>query len=120
MGRRKIKEVLKYSNNNSQVRFAQRILRRLICYTDLAKARSFVEDIYIVWITERSSDLVEYQVQAIEEKINKFDYAEADLIALNADKDEYILYNIQLVENQNENKEDIVSKSTVARLWECY
>ena len=43
-------------------------------------------------------DSVEYHVQAIEEKINTFDYAEIDLIALNADKDEHILYNIQLAE----------------------
>ena len=119
MGRWKIKEILKNIKNNSQIYFAQRILGRLICYTDWAKVRRFVKYIYIVLITERSSDLVEYRVQAIEEKINKFDYAEADLITLNADKDEHILYNIQLAENENEKEEDIVSKSTVARLWEC-
>ena len=88
----------------------------LICYTDLKEARRFVKDFYIVLITERSSDLIEYHVQAIEEKIDKFDYAEADLIELNADKDEHILYNIQLAEHENENEEDIVSKSAVVRL----
>ena len=79
-----------------------------------------MKDIYIVLITERSSDLVEYHIQAIEEKINKFDYGEADLITLNADKDVHILYNIQLADNENENEEDVVRKSTVVRLWECY
>ena len=44
-------------------------------------------------------------------------YAEADLIVLNADEDEHILYNGQL---ENGNEEDIVSKSTVVSLWECY
>ena len=57
-------------------------------HTDLEEARSFVEDIYIVLTTERSSDLVEYDVEAIEEKINIFDYAEADLVALKFDEDE--------------------------------
>ena len=70
--------------------------------------------------TERGSHLAERHVQAVEEKINKFDYVEADSIALNADKDEHILYNIQLAENENEKEEDILSKSTVVRLWECY
>ena len=79
-----------------------------------------MKDIYIVLTTEKSSGLVEYDVQAIEEEINKFDYAEADLIALNADKDEHILYNIKLAENEDENEEDIVSQYTVVRLWECY
>ena len=94
MGRRKIKEILKNNKSNSQIHFAWRILRRFICYTDLKEARRFVKDFYIFLITERSSDLIEYHVQAIEEKINKSDYAEADLIALNADKDEHILYTI--------------------------
>lgn len=67
--------------------------------------------------TERSSNLVDYHVQAIEKKFNNFDYAEADLIVLNADDDEHILYNGQL---ENGNEEDIVSKSTVVSLWECY
>ena len=35
MGRRKIKEILKNSKNNSQIHFVPRILGRLICYTDL-------------------------------------------------------------------------------------
>ena len=120
MSRRKIKEILKNNKNNSQIHFAWRILGRLICYTDLKEARRFVKDFYIVLITERSFDLIEYHVQAIEEKINKFDYTEADLIALNADKDEHILYNIQLAEHENENEEDIASKSAVVRLWECF
>ena len=120
MGRWKIKEILNNNENNSQIHFVQQIRGRLICNTDLTKARRFVKDIYIVLITERSSRLVEYHVQAIEEKINKSDYAEADLIALNADKDEHILYNIQLAEHENENEEDIVSKSAVVRLWECF
>ena len=111
IGRRKIKEILKNNKSNSQIHFVQRILGRLIWYTDLAKARCFVKYIYIVLTTERSSKLVEYHVQAIEEKINKFDYAEVDLIPLNADKDEHILYNIQLAENENENEEDIVQFS---------
>ena len=119
MGRQKIKEVLKNNKNNSQIHFVQRILRRLIWYTDLAKARRFVKDIFIVLTTERSSKLVEYHVQAIEEKINRFDYAEVDLIPFNS-KDEHILYNIQLAENENENEEDIVNKSAVVRLWECF
>ena len=38
-------------------------------------------------------------VQTIEEKINNFDYDEADLIALNADEDDHIFFNGQLVEN---------------------
>ena len=120
MGRRKIKEILKNNKNNSQIQFVQRILGRLICYTDLAKARRFVKYIYIVLITERISDLVEYHIQAIEEKINRFDYGEADLITLNADKDVHILCNIQLADNENENEEDIFRKSTVVRLWESY
>ena len=114
MGRRKIKEVLKHSTNNSQIHFVQRILGRLICYTDLEKARSFVEDIYIVLTTERSSDLVEYDVEAIEEKINIFDYAEADLVALKVDEDEHILYNGQVAENENYDEENIVNKSTLS------
>ena len=118
--RRKIKKILKNNKNNSQIHFVQRILKRLICYTNLVKARRFVKDIYIVLITEISSNLAEYHVQAIEEKINKFDYAEADFIALNADKDEHIICNIQMAENKDENEEDIISKSTVVRLWECY
>ena len=116
MGRRKIKEILKHSTNNSQIHFVQRILGRLICYTDLEKARSFVEDIYIVLTTERSSDLVEYDVEAIEEKINIFDYAEADLVALKVDEDEHILYNGQVAENENYDEENILNKSTVVSL----
>ena len=116
MGRRKIKEVLKHSTNNSQIHFVRRILGRLICYTDLEEARSFVEDIYIVLTTERSSDLVENDVEAIEEKINIFDYAEADLVALKVDEDEHILYNGQLAENENYDEENIVNKSTVVSL----
>ena len=38
-------------------------------------------------------------VQTIEEKINNFDYDEADLIALNVDEDDHIFFNGQLVEN---------------------
>ena len=79
-----------------------------------------MKDIYIALITERSSDLVEYSVEAIDEKINKFVYAAAYLLALNADKDEHIPYYIQLAENEDENEEDIVSKTTIFRLWECY
>ena len=79
--------------------------------------RSFAKDIYIFLTTERSSNLVDYHVQAIEKKFNNFDYAEADLIVLNADDDEHIQYNGQL---ENGNEEDIVSKSTVVSLWECY
>ena len=120
MGRRKIKKILKNNKNNSQTDFAWRILGVLICYNDLKEARRFVKDFYIVLITERRSDLIEYHVQAIEEKIDKSDYAEADLIALNADKDEHKLYNSQLAEHENENEEDMVSKSAVVRLWECF
>ena len=78
MGRRKIKEILKSSKKNSQIPFVQRILGRLICYTDLEEARRHVKDICMVLTIERSSDLVEYHVEALEEKINNFDYAEAD------------------------------------------
>ena len=92
MGRRKIKEILKSNKNNSQIHFAQRILARIICYTDLEEARRFAKD--NVLTSEKSFDLAEYHVQTIEEKINNFDYAETDLIALNADKDEHILYNV--------------------------
>ena len=70
-------------------------------HTDLEEARSFVEDIYIVLTTERSSDLVEYHVEAIKEKINIFDYDELDFVALKVDEDEHILYNGQLAENEN-------------------
>ena len=56
----------------------------------------------------------------IDEKSNKFYYVEADLMALNADKDEHILYNVQLLENEDKNGEDIVCKATVLRLWEGY
>ena len=35
----------KHSKNNSQIHFVQRILVRLLCYTDLKKARRFVKDI---------------------------------------------------------------------------
>ena len=79
-----------------------------------------MKDIYIALTTEKSFDLVKYHVQAIEEKINKFNYAKADLIAINADKDEHILYNIQLAENEDENEEVIVRKSTVVLPWECH
>ena len=78
MGRRKIKEILKSSKNNSQIHFVQRILGRLICYTNLEETRRYVKDICMVLTIERSSDLVEYHVEALEEKINNFDYAEAD------------------------------------------
>ena len=115
MGRRKIKEILKSSKSNSQ-----QILGRLICYTDLEEVKRFLKNIYIVLTTERSSNLVEYYVQTIEEKINNFDYAEADLIALNADEDEKILYNGQPAENEIEDEEDFVNKSTVLNLWEYY
>ena len=37
-----------------------------------------------------------HHVQTVEEKINKFDYAEADSIALNVDEDDHILYNGKL------------------------
>ena len=33
-----------------------------------------------------------YHIQTIEEKVNNFDYAETDLIALNAEEDDHILY----------------------------
>ena len=72
----------------------------------------------MVLTIERSSDLVEYHVEALEEKINNFDYAEADQIALNGEEDENIPYNGQPAENANE--EDIVNESTVVSLWECY
>ena len=57
------------------------------------EARPFVKDIYIVLTTERRSDLVEYHVhlQAIWEKFKNFDYAEADLMAINADEDDHLL-----------------------------
>ena len=74
MGRRKIKEILKNNKNNSQIHFVQRILERLICYTDFEEAKRFVKDIYIVLITERSSDFVGYHLQAIEEKSNNFNF----------------------------------------------
>ena len=38
-----------------------------------------------------------HHVQTVEEKINKFDYAETDSIALNADEDD--IYNGQLAGN---------------------
>ena len=53
-GRRKINKILNFT--------VQRILGRLICYTDFEEARPFVKDIYIVLTTERRSDLVEYHV----------------------------------------------------------
>ena len=117
---RTFKEILKSSKNNSQIHFVQRILRRLRCYTDLEEIRRFVKGIYTVLTTERSSDLVEYHVEAIEKKINNFDYAEADLIALSADEDENILYDGQPAENEIEDEEDIVNKSRVVSFWECY
>ena len=120
MGRREIKEISKNNKNNSQVHFFQWILGRLICYTDLKEARLFLKNIYIVLTTERSSDLVEYHVHATEEKINDFDYAGADLIALNGEEVEHMLYNGQLAENEDENEVDIFSKTTVINLWECY
>ena len=79
----------------------------------MGKAKRFVKDVFIVLTTEGSSDLVEDHVQATEEKVDTFDYVEEDLIAINAEKDEHLLYNIQLVENEDENEEDIFSKSTV-------
>ena len=66
---------MKNSKKNSEIHFVQRILGRLICYTDLEEDRRFVKDIYIVLTTERSSDLVEYHVEAIEEEISNFDYS---------------------------------------------
>ena len=53
-------------------------------------------------------------------KINNFDYAEADLIALNAGKDDHLLYNGQLTKNEDEDKKYIISKLTVVSLWESY
>ena len=53
-GRRKINKILNFT--------VQRILGRLICYTDFEETRPFVKDIYIVLTTERRSDLVEYHV----------------------------------------------------------
>ena len=44
MGRRNIKEILKSNKKNSQIHFSQRILVRLICYTDLEEARRFVKE----------------------------------------------------------------------------
>ena len=79
----------------------------------MGKAKRFVKDVFIVLTTEGSSDLVEDHVQATEEKVDTFDYVEEDLIAINAEKDEHLLYNIQLVENEDGNEEDIISKSTV-------
>ena len=61
-----------------------------------------------------------YHVQTIEEKVNNSDYAEPDLIALNTDKDDHILYNGQLAENEDKDKEYIIRKSTVVSLWESY
>ena len=62
MGRRKIKEILKNTKNNSYIYFVQRIFGRLICYIGEEEARRFVKDIYIVLTTKRSSDLVVYHV----------------------------------------------------------
>ena len=69
MGRWKIMEILKSSKNNSQIHFARRILGRFICYIGVEDVRHFVKDIYIVFVTERSSELVEYHVETIKEKI---------------------------------------------------
>ena len=61
----------------------------------------FVKDIYIVLTTARRSDLVEYHahLQVISEKFNNFDYTEADLMAINTDEYDHILYNGPLAEN---------------------
>ena len=63
---------------------------------------------------------ITYHVQKIAGKINNFDYAEADLIALNADKDDHILCNGQLTRNEDEDKEYIIRESTGVSLWESY
>lgn len=60
MGRQKFKEILKSNKNNSQIHFAQRILARLICYTDLEEARRLAKDIHNVLTSRRSFDLAEY------------------------------------------------------------
>ena len=67
MGRWKIEETLKNNKNNSQIYFVQRILGRLICYTDFEEARRFKKDIYITLTKKRSSDIVEHHVQTTEE-----------------------------------------------------
>ena len=56
MGRQKIKDIPNNDKNNSQIHFFHRILRRDICYTDLARGRRFMKDTYIVLTTERSPD----------------------------------------------------------------
>ena len=61
-----------------------------------------------------------YCVQTIEERINNFHYAEAELIPLNAGKDDHMLYNGQLAENEDEDKEETIIKSTFVSLWESY
>ena len=62
----------------------------------------FMKNISIVLTTERSAQTqlsTMCHVQTIEEKINNFDYDEADLIALNADEGDHIFFNGQLVKN---------------------
>ena len=106
MGRRKIKKILKITRNNPQIHFVQQYFGRLICYIGVEEVRRFVKDIYIVLNTKRSTDLVEYHIpcKTDEEKFNNFDYGEADLIELNADEDDHILFNGQLAENEDEEK----------------
>ena len=60
----------------------------------MEEVRRFVKNIYIVLITKRKSDLVVYHLSYTDnwKKINNSDYAEADLIALNAEEDDDILY----------------------------
>ena len=106
MGRRKIKKILKITRNNPQIHFVQQFFGRLICYIGVEEVRRFVKDIYIVLNTKRRTDLVEYHIpcKTDEEKFNNFDYGEADLIELNADEDDHVLFNGQLAENEDEEK----------------
>ena len=41
-------------------------------------------------------------------------------MAINADKDDHILYNGQHAENEDKGEEYIISKSAVASIWERY
>ena len=41
-------------------------------------------------------------------------------MAINADKDDHILYNGQHAENEDKGEEYIISKSTVVSIWERY
>ena len=41
-------------------------------------------------------------------------------MAINADKDDHILYNGEHAENEDKSEEYIISKSTVVSIWERY